>query len=310
MPAPKPSSPADWDTSILNLLAPSAGQIASGWAFNQTVPSDWLNWWQNLVGQWTDYLRDFEIQAHTWTVSQTMSTQALITQAGITGTQSIANTNAANFTGNGSGAGLQGTGGATNGYGLSGVGGGANGGGVIGQSTNGAGVVGSSSGNGKGGQFYQSGVKGAIQLVAAISDPSSPDVGDVWQSPAGQGPYRGKLGDGIVTGTPVLGTNLNSATGTWYYWLDLEGYTNLGGFVSRGVSGDNIVGQLPAAYRPTSGAAGGGTHLRPTNDSSTGAINAHCCRVNIATNGNITLYADGPASALAVSLDGIRFATF
>lgn len=71
MPSPKPPSAADWDTTLANLLAPPGGQIASGWANSQVVPSNWLNWWMNLVGTWTDYLNDFETHALTWTALQT-----------------------------------------------------------------------------------------------------------------------------------------------------------------------------------------------------------------------------------------------
>ena len=56
--AAKPTAQADWDTTLANLLSPSAGQIAAGWANGQVVPSNWLNWWMNLVGTWTDYLFD------------------------------------------------------------------------------------------------------------------------------------------------------------------------------------------------------------------------------------------------------------
>ncbi|SRR6266849_118349 len=73
MPAPKPTTVPDWDTAQLNLLTPPGGQITNGWTNGQVVPSNWLNWFMNLVGQWTDYLRDFELIAHTWSLLQTFS---------------------------------------------------------------------------------------------------------------------------------------------------------------------------------------------------------------------------------------------
>lgn len=88
MPAPKPASLPDWDTTLANLLMPPGGQIASGWANGQVVPSNWLNWWMNLVGQWEDYLNDFEANLHTWIAVQTFSAAPVLSAGfSMTGTE-------------------------------------------------------------------------------------------------------------------------------------------------------------------------------------------------------------------------------
>src|SRR4051794_17776562 len=73
MPAPKPSTLPDWATSAsgADMTAPSSGKQAQGWTASEFPPHNYFNWWQNLVGQWTDYLNDFEANTHTWTAVQT-----------------------------------------------------------------------------------------------------------------------------------------------------------------------------------------------------------------------------------------------
>lgn len=54
---PKPANSAFWaDTAAApDIVAPSSGKRHLGWLV-EAVPHTWLNWWMNLVGQWTDYL--------------------------------------------------------------------------------------------------------------------------------------------------------------------------------------------------------------------------------------------------------------
>ncbi len=92
MPAPKPTTVPDWDTALLNLLTPPSGQITNGWTNGQIPPSNWFNWWMNLVGQWTDYLRDFELIAHTWTLLQTFAARLSLTDANPAATVGFTNT--------------------------------------------------------------------------------------------------------------------------------------------------------------------------------------------------------------------------
>lgn len=194
MPAPKPGTVADWDTSNLNLAMPSGGQIASGWTVDQVVPSNWLNWFMNLVGQWTDYLRDFEIQAHTWTVTQTFTPTAASSAVVANG-----NGSAPAVLGNGgTGPGIEGKGGTAGGVNAAGVFGiahtGVNEPGVYGSGNDGtgAGVYGEGGSGGgpgvygecsaasaQGGQFAANGVFGAVNLIPGAA-PSTPPAGDMW----------------------------------------------------------------------------------------------------------------------------------
>lgn len=59
---PLPTDMPEWCTDPDNnptadIVAPSAGIRAEGWNAGDKVPAQFLNWWQNLVGQWLVALR-------------------------------------------------------------------------------------------------------------------------------------------------------------------------------------------------------------------------------------------------------------
>lgn len=93
--ATKPTTLPRWaetagGTPDANIATPSSGQLDTGWTVGQKpVPSNFQNWFQNLVYKWIAYLSD-----------------GLFTQA-------TANTQAIRATGNGTGAGIEGIGGTT-----------------------------------------------------------------------------------------------------------------------------------------------------------------------------------------------------
>ena len=45
-----------WDTNLTNIATPSAGQVAAGFATNDPLPSNWLNRFLNIAGEWQAYL--------------------------------------------------------------------------------------------------------------------------------------------------------------------------------------------------------------------------------------------------------------
>lgn len=53
---PAPTKHPDWATDATNNVEPPSGKIAAGWLPGEQPPSGWMNWWKNLVGQWTRWL--------------------------------------------------------------------------------------------------------------------------------------------------------------------------------------------------------------------------------------------------------------
>lgn len=45
-----------WDTNLTNIATPSAGQVAAGFANTDPVPSNWLNRFLNIAGEWQAFL--------------------------------------------------------------------------------------------------------------------------------------------------------------------------------------------------------------------------------------------------------------
>lgn len=203
--APKPSQIASWNTGGTNNIEPSAGKKITGWVNGEAVPSGWLNWFMKLVGEWTAYvddgffadmLADILATANTWTKKQTFSTTTL-------------NADAVSATGNGTGAGVRGTGGTGAGGAPGVVGIGGNGGmgvlgiadadgdgvvGLVAPSYQGAGVRGSA-GSGSptsAGGVFEGGTEGyglvcsgnstrpALLIVPFPGNPSAPDNGSIW----------------------------------------------------------------------------------------------------------------------------------
>ena len=54
----KPATVATWDTSLANLVAPTAGHKLSGYVVNEVPTSGELNGQLNLIGLWAQYLSD------------------------------------------------------------------------------------------------------------------------------------------------------------------------------------------------------------------------------------------------------------
>ena len=54
----KPATVATWDTSLANLVAPTAGHRLNGYAVNEVPTSGELNGQLNLIGAWAQYLSD------------------------------------------------------------------------------------------------------------------------------------------------------------------------------------------------------------------------------------------------------------
>jgi hypothetical protein len=77
----KPTQTGDWDSSAANIVQPSSGEIAAGWAVGQVPPSGWFNWWMNKVDLWIDWLNAYESTAHTWTATQSFTQPAVNTPA-------------------------------------------------------------------------------------------------------------------------------------------------------------------------------------------------------------------------------------
>jgi hypothetical protein len=323
MPAPKPSSLPDWDTSLSNLAAPSGGQIASGWTIDQVPPSNWFNWWMNLVGQWSDYLNDFEIQSHTWTAAQTfnalvtfvggLSVNALTVTNGLTASRTTSNSNAISATGNGTGAGISATGGATGTAGALGIAGtGSNGDGQhgIGDGTGaGASGVGGSSGPGLKGMGNSN--RGAINAVPQ-STPASPANGDIWVTSTGA---NIKTAAGTIPLIPPTGPTLVSSLGyqtnwgdggtTPYFYQDAAGVVRLEGSVLNSAGTGAGVHQittagLPSGLRPT---ATRNFYAQDTGISGSGAVVIQVDSAGL-------LYVTGSInSGVSIWLDGISFLT-
>ncbi len=53
----RPDDLPDWATSGAT-VAPSLGKRAAGWLVGEKPGAQFFNWWQNLVGKWTEYLDD------------------------------------------------------------------------------------------------------------------------------------------------------------------------------------------------------------------------------------------------------------
>jgi hypothetical protein len=139
---PQPASTPDWNNAG---VSPTTPKKTTGWLTNEAPPASNFNWFWTLVSSWITYLKNLAGEVFVWTAAHTFAA-AVTTQVGVTGTQSTANAAAFTGTGNGTGAGFDGTGGTTGGTGgpgVKGTGGGVNANGVVGQGTgNGAGVVG------------------------------------------------------------------------------------------------------------------------------------------------------------------------
>lgn len=126
----KPGSLPRWSETAggtpSNIVEPASGKKDVGWLDNERPPAKWWNWWKNLVYLWIKYLDTIHTEPFTgatsWTALHTFTKKVTVT-AGV-GT----NHPGLDGTGDGSGAGVKGTGGDTAGtpgvLGAGGVGGG------------------------------------------------------------------------------------------------------------------------------------------------------------------------------------------
>lgn len=68
----KPATLPVWATDGGTTLEPSAGEKAAGWGASDKPPARWMNWWQNNVYAWAQYLNglptdnDFRNANFTW----------------------------------------------------------------------------------------------------------------------------------------------------------------------------------------------------------------------------------------------------
>lgn len=56
--ATRPVTSALWATDNVNNTAPNLAKRQLGWVNSEEPSSSYFNWWQNLVGQWCDFLAD------------------------------------------------------------------------------------------------------------------------------------------------------------------------------------------------------------------------------------------------------------
>lgn len=326
MPAPKPGTVADWDTNLANLLAASAGQIAAGWANGQIPPSNWMNWWMNLVGQWTDYLRDFELIAHTWTAGQ-------IFNAGITA--SLANGVTINAS-SGAAGGSQALKGTAN-IGCWGIGTGATAAsvgiyGVTNGSGPGAGVWGDGSIGGSGPGLRGTG-NGSFPPAHLDPQavPGSPSDGDLWvdsgtnglgwrQNSLTQGLAINATGDAALAPARAAPANL-SYLGTWgavssyaKVWKDALGVVHLQGAIGPGASPQVTAFTLPSGFRPSTDIGNGTGAGLTANRNQSSKIDPVQLQIVAATGVVSVVVGSGSGSGAltagdVISLNGVSFAT-
>ncbi len=70
MPNPMPSIVPTWDTSGTNMVQPSSGLVASGYATNGVPASASWNWQLNYIGRWLTYLEALTTSGNQWSASQ------------------------------------------------------------------------------------------------------------------------------------------------------------------------------------------------------------------------------------------------
>jgi hypothetical protein len=197
----KPTTLPIWNTALTNNVTPSGAKQAAGFSVSEAPSSSYQNWWQNLVYQWSQYLSDAVF------------------------TTSVTNGTCFTATGNGTGAGVSGTGGASNGKGVVGQGSGT-GTGVQGTGgSTGAGITGvGGATSGNGGDF------------SATAGNSKGVTG------AGQGSGDGVTGTGGATGVGVRG-NGGSTSGNGVQGTGGPGGGHGGAFTATGGNSNGVFAQ-------------------------------------------------------------------
>lgn len=77
--APKPTHDIGWNvvdtgTILSPVVEPTLAEKSTGHQPGEHPPPEWFNWFWDLVSRWQEYLRDFTIQQHLWTVAQLFDT--------------------------------------------------------------------------------------------------------------------------------------------------------------------------------------------------------------------------------------------
>lgn len=204
MPVTKPGTLPRWSeeaggTQHNITPAPSSGRQDVGWLPDDEVLAQWMNWWMNLVYRWTAYLNDLENQALTWVGIQTFSARPIFSDGILVNAPTTGNRPGVDSTGNGTGAGIKGTGGSSNGFGLDGVGIGS-GAGVRGTGgTTGAGV------SGVGGASGGTGISGIGTAggTAGVAGTGGPSTG-IGVTGTGTGSGAGVTGVGGASNAPGM----------------------------------------------------------------------------------------------------------
>lgn len=244
MPVAKPASVPRWAEDIggtpsANIVEPASSQKDSGWpGGGYKPPAEFFNWFQQLTYRWILYLQDLENQAITWTALHVFQKKVTIT-AGV-----ASNHAGAVIKGDGSGAGVTGTGGDTAGtsgvHGTGGVGGG------IGVKGTAIGAYPGVEGTGGGSGTAAPGVKGTGGVG-----------GSAGVEGTGGGAGAGVKGTGGASGAPgVEGTGTNNNAGGSF-----TGHGGASGVVATGGASDGTGGTFTGGASNANGLTGTGTGI-------------------------------------------------
>lgn len=202
MPVSKPGTLPRWSETAggtqSNISpAPSSGAQDVGFAPGQKPPNSWHNWLFNLIYRWLAYVNDLENQALTIVGAWVFSTRPTFNDGILISAPATSNRPGLDATGNGTAAGVKGTGGSSNGIGVDGVGVGS-GAGVRGTGgSSGAGV------NGVGGSGGGAGVTGTgtASGAAGVAGTGGPSTG-IGVTGSGTGSGAGVVGVGGASNAP------------------------------------------------------------------------------------------------------------
>lgn len=78
----KPSAPATWDSNSTNLIAPTSGHKTDGYAIDEVPSSTEINGQLKLIGDWTKYIDDGDIELHDVDITGTLEVEGKTTLDG------------------------------------------------------------------------------------------------------------------------------------------------------------------------------------------------------------------------------------
>jgi hypothetical protein len=249
----KPSTLPRWaetsgGTPSSNIDEPSSGRKDIGWLDDERPPAWWLNWWKNTVYQWIKYLDQIHTEAFTWTALHVFEKKVTVV-AGL-----ATNDPGVDATGDGSGPGILGTGGATAGApGVVGEGGIGGGPGVQGTGIGtGLGVYGAggNSGTAAAGVKGQGGSGGSPGV-----DGTGGGAGAGVRGTGGASGAPGVDGTGTVNNPGVKGTGQGGAPGV--QGIGGSGDATGGMFTGGGTNGNGVSGIAQGNGTGVSGSGGG-----------------------------------------------------